>query len=102
MNVIKDGNGFVLMTGGEFGGDGRVSVIVFEFSHGKICSVTETKWWIISWVTGDFKKICIASESDMMIMVYVFSKKGGNLLLLKNGEYRAQDMGVLMGECIDC
>lgn len=66
MKVINEGKGFVLRTGGEFGGEGRASVMVFADSQGKIWSVTVTKWWIMSCVTGDLKKIFIASDSDMV------------------------------------
>lgn len=77
MKVIKEGRGFVLRIGGEFGGEGRDSVIVFADSHGRICKVMVTRWWIMSWVTGDLKKIFIASASDIVyVLIYLLVDAG--------------------------
>ena len=64
MKVINEGNGFVLVTVSPSLVT-IVSVTVFAFSQGKTCKVTETRWWIISWVTGDWEKMCIACASVM-------------------------------------
>ncbi|KAH3661042.1 hypothetical protein OGATHE_005374 [Ogataea polymorpha] len=67
MKVMSEGSGLVLSTGSVSAEDLTFWVMVLEDSQGRTCKVTVTKWWIMSWVTGDFRKISKAWSSNQLL-----------------------------------